>query len=440
MKRNTPTDNQQESALGMRAILRIPNYSRLWLGQVISNFGDSLTNLTLLILVNELTGSTAAIALMAIVLGIPKVLFGTLAGVYVDRLNRQKIMIYSDILRGIVVLGFLLITDVDMLWLLYAIAFTQSTIGTLFNPARSALIPHLVPENGLMSANALIQTSGIFVAVLGAGAAGVLTGVFNVYAPAFILDAFTFFISAWLITRIVLSPEQAQPTTTKTKANLRVITSQLKEGLVIIFKVRALAGVLVAAGVAMLGLGAINILIVPFLVNDLKVPETWFGVVQLVQVTAMMISGAFVAMIARRLAPPNIISIAMIVTGILLSLIAGVGAVWQLFVILFVLGLVMTPLQASISTIMQTAVEDEMRGRVNGALDTMIQIANLASMTFAGVFGDIIGVRTTFILGGIVVIMAGIGSRLIFGNTNSISALSPSHFIPSEADTTASSI
>ena len=87
---NTPTDTQAQPALGMRDVLRIPNFSRLWTGQVISNFGDSLTNLTLLILVNELTGSTAAIALMAIVLGIPKVIFGTLAGVYVDRLNRQK--------------------------------------------------------------------------------------------------------------------------------------------------------------------------------------------------------------------------------------------------------------------------------------------------------------------------------------------------------------
>lgn len=439
MTTNTPTDAPQESALGMRAILRIPNYSRLWLGQAISNFGDSLTNLTLLILVNELTGSTAAIALMAIVLGVPKVLFGTLAGVYVDRLNRQKIMIYSDILRGIVVLGFLLITDVDMLWLLYVIAFTQSTIGTLFNPARSALIPHLVPQNGLMSANALIQTSGIFVAVLGAGAAGVLTGVFNVYAPAFILDAFTFFISAWLIAHIVLRPDQAKPATSDSKANVGAIACQLKDGLVIIFKVRALAGVLVAAGVAMLGLGAINILIVPFLVNDLQVPETWFGVVQLVQVAAMMISGVFVAMLASRFTPPNIISIAMIFTGILLSLIADVGAVWQLFVILFVLGLVMTPLQASVSTIMQTAVADDMRGRVNGALDTMIQIANLASMTFAGVFGDIIGVRTTFILGGLVVILAGIGSRLIFGNTTYLISTQP-RFIKVEVDTTASSI
>ena len=329
----------------------------------------------------------------------------------------KKIMVYSDILRGIVVLGFLLVTNVDYLWLLYVIAFTQSSIGTLFNPARSALLPHLVPKHGLMTANALIQTSGIFVAVLGAGAAGVLTGVFNVYAPAFILDAFTFFISAWFVARIILKPEQAKPTVQKSKASVRVITRQLKEGIVIIFRVRELAGVLVAAAMAMLGLGAINILMVPFLVDDLRVPETWFGVVQLVQVVAMILSGAFVAKLATRFTPAHIISVSMIFTGILLGLIAGVLAVWQLFIILFVLGLVMTPLQASVSTIMQTAVEDEMRGRVNGALDTMIQIANLASMTFAGIFGDIVGVRTTFVLGGLVVVLAGIGARLIFGRT-----------------------
>src|SRR3954471_13467980 len=136
-----------------RTVLKIRDFRLLWLAQVISDFGDSLTNLTLLILINQLTGSTAALATMAIVLGIPQVTFGLLAGVYVDRWDRKRIMILSDLARGGLVLGFIGAMATGQLWLLYVIAFVQASIGTFFTPARSALVPRLVPGAGLMPAN-----------------------------------------------------------------------------------------------------------------------------------------------------------------------------------------------------------------------------------------------------------------------------------------------
>ena len=122
----TPADPQAEAetetaAFGPRDLLRLPDYRRLWLGQVISDFGDSLTNLALLMLVNRLTGSTAAMATMAIALAIPQVTFGLLAGVYVDRYDRRRIMLLSDLLRALLVLGFATVHSADQLWLLYAI-------------------------------------------------------------------------------------------------------------------------------------------------------------------------------------------------------------------------------------------------------------------------------------------------------------------------------
>jgi MFS family permease len=409
---NSPTEN-----LGMRQVLGIPNYRFLWSGQVISNFGDSLTNLGLLILVNELTGSTAALALMAIVIGLPKVIFGMLAGVYVDRIDRKRIMVWSDVIRAVVVLGFMMVTTESLLWLLYAIAFTQSSIGTLFNPARNAIIPNIVPANGLMSANALIQTSALLVGVLGAGTAGLIIGVFDTYTPIFLIDSLTFLVSALLITRLQLDlpavPLGQQESTAK-------VWHQLTEGVQILFSNRLLSGTLVAAGVAMLGLGAINILMVPFLVDDLKLPETWFGAVQFAQVSAMVISSVFVAAIARRFLPTQIITTNLAVVGVIVAAVATVTNIWPLFVLLFVLGLVMTPLQAAISTILQTAVEDNMRGRVAGALDTLVQSATLLSMAFAGIFGDLMGIRETFVLGGMVVVLSAVAAGRVFGKPGAI--------------------
>ena len=189
--------------LGARAVLGIREFRLLWLAQVISDFGDSLTNLALLIFVNQVTGSTAALATMAIVLALPQVTFGLLAGVYVDRWNRKRVMIVSDLLRGVLVLGFVGAVLSDQLWLMFVLGFVQSAIGTFFTPARGALMPNLVPRDGLLAANSLTQISRIVAGVAGTAAAGAVIGIAGLVWPVFIVDALTFFASALLVSRIV---------------------------------------------------------------------------------------------------------------------------------------------------------------------------------------------------------------------------------------------
>ncbi|NJN44088.1 MAG: MFS transporter [Anaerolineae bacterium] len=175
-----------------RDLLQNRDFRLLWLGQSVSNFGDSMTNLALLLLVNHLTGSTAALATMAIVLALPTLTFGLIAGVYVDRWDRRQVMVISDLIRGVLVLGFILVGSVENIWLLYLIGFTQASIGTFFNPARSALIPNLVPKEGLLAANSLTQMTQIIFGLLGTAAAGALVGVLDVYWPIFVIDSHLF--------------------------------------------------------------------------------------------------------------------------------------------------------------------------------------------------------------------------------------------------------
>ena len=138
-------------------LLRNRNFLLLWLGQVISAFGDAVTNLTLLILVNTLTGSTAAIATLIMLIAIPQVTIGLLGGVFADRWERKRIILASDLVRGVLVLGFLAVDAAQRLWLLYALAFVQAAVGTLDNPARSAILSQVVPKPGLMAANSLAR-------------------------------------------------------------------------------------------------------------------------------------------------------------------------------------------------------------------------------------------------------------------------------------------
>ncbi|MEZ4735059.1 MAG: MFS transporter [Caldilineaceae bacterium] len=185
-------------------LLRNRNFLLLWLGQVISAFGDAVTNLTLLILVNALTGSTAAIATLTILLAIPQVTIGLLGGVFADRWDRKRIILVSDLVRGVLVLGFLLVDSAQRLWLLYALAFVQAAVGTIDNPARGAILPQVVPKAGLLAANSLAQTGNLLAMVLGGVAAGVLVG-FAGYWPAFVIDALTFFLSFGMVTFVVVA-------------------------------------------------------------------------------------------------------------------------------------------------------------------------------------------------------------------------------------------
>ncbi len=404
-------EDKQSKTFGLGDLLKIRDYRMLWFGQIVSDFGDSMTNLALLLLVNHLTGSTTALATMAIVLALPSLTFGLLSGVIIDRFDRKKIMIFSDLVRALFVLGFVLVDTADKLWVLYLIGFMQASIATFFTPARSALIPNIVPREGLMSANSISQTSRIVFGLLGTGAAGFLIGQFDQYWEIFIIDSVTFLVSLALIAQIRYAHK---PGADKAPINASRVFSELREGIKITFSSRVLTGTISAFAVTMLGLGAVNILLVPLLIDDLQVSETWFAAIEFSQTSAMIIAGSLMAVLASRLKPTNILSFALIGLGAAVALMALPTAVWHIMVILFLAGLMITPVQAAGSTIIQTTVPDEMRGRTGSANNALITTAQLISMAAAGLLADALGARNVFVIGGGIVALAGFVALLIF--------------------------
>ncbi len=419
-----------EKPAGLKDLLKNRNYRFLWLGQIISDFGDSLTLLALLILVNQITGSAAAIATMFIVLLIPQVTLGLVAGVYVDRLDRKRIMVVSDIVRGTLVLGFAgvaLLGTADYLWLMYVIGFLQATVGTLFTPARSALIPNIVPQSALLQANSVSQTSRVIFGLLGTSAAGVLIGLSHELWIPIVIDSATFFASALLIWRIKAPAHVAEP---GEKGNMRAVLSQLGDGMKIIGRSRTLIGTLVGMAVTMLGLGAVNVLLVPLIINDMKLPATWFGLIELAQTSAMIVSGSLIAVLAARLKPTSLVSGALTLLGLVIGAIAFASNLIVLGVILFGAGLLITPIQAGISTIMQTSVDNKMRGRVSAALNSVISISQLVSMGLAGTFAEVVGVRNVFLAGGILTLLAGVVFAAIMKAPGRSGQVAPSGEMP----------
>ncbi len=243
------TVEAQKQEFTLKTLLQIRDYRFLWLGQIVSDLGDSMTSLALMLLVNHLTGSTAALATMAIILAIPSLTFGLFAGVIVDRADRKKVMILSDIVRALFVLGFIFVDSAEKVWILYTIGFVQASIGTFFTPARGALIPNIVPEEGLLSANSISQTSRIIFNLLGMGAAGFIIGQFESYWLIFTIDAATFFISMLLISQIAYTRKAGAE---KEEINAKRVFGELGEGLKLTFSNRILTGTIISFAVTML--------------------------------------------------------------------------------------------------------------------------------------------------------------------------------------------
>ena len=117
-------------------------------------------------------------------------------------------MLASDAMRAVIALGFVLVRSTDDLWLLYLLGFTQATVGTFFTPARTALMPHVVPHDRLLAANSLSQVTRLITGVVGAGAAGLLATGFGMVWPAFVVDSATFAASFVLVLGVRVSAGQ----------------------------------------------------------------------------------------------------------------------------------------------------------------------------------------------------------------------------------------
>lgn len=392
----------------LRQLLGIRDFRYLWTAQVLSDFGDSLTAITLLILIQRLTGSTVALGGLMVSIALPTVLFGTLAGVYVDRIDRRKAMLASDLLRALVVLCFLFVRDAGLVPLIYAIAFTQAAVGTVFNPARAAYLPVVVGTENLLAANSVSQTSRVVFNLLGTGAAGVFAAVGDTLAPVFVVDSATFVASFLLISRI------RTPGASGEADRYARVWSQLRIGFNVMTSSRPLRAVLASLSVTMLGLGAVNVLFVPFLIEDLMVSEAFLGAIEASQVVGLVISGAMVAVLATRLRPSNLVSLGLVGVGLFVGAVSGAGAVWHVMVLLFFVGLSVGPVQAGANTLSQTLVDDSMRGRVGGALNTLVSAANVVSMGLAGVVAAVIGTRGVFLASGSLVLVSGFLAYWLF--------------------------
>lgn len=194
---------QPERKIGYLELLRAShNFRNLWYGQVISLLGDWFSLIGSAALIASLSKSGLAVGGLFIARMLPAFVFSPVTGVMADRFNRRSLLIWSDVLRAITVLGFLLVRTPGQVWLLYTLTVLQLTISALWLPTQSAILPEIVEPEELVTANAILAATWSTMLAFGAALGGLATGLIGIY-PAFIIDASTFLFSAFFTFRIV---------------------------------------------------------------------------------------------------------------------------------------------------------------------------------------------------------------------------------------------
>ena len=192
-----------------------PAFRNLWYGQIVSELGDWLNSIAIFALVLKLDGSGMTLAAVMTAKLLPVFFVSPFAGILIDRMDKKTIMFVSDILRFLVILCFLFINDKSQMWLLYALIVIEISLAGFFEPARSAIIPSLTAKEDLVTANTLSGSTWSVMLALGAAIGGVIVSLFGI-KTAFVVDAFTFLISAWFISRIKIAKSGLEKGSAKT--------------------------------------------------------------------------------------------------------------------------------------------------------------------------------------------------------------------------------
>jgi MFS family permease len=376
--------------------LRVRDFALVFAGTTVSALGDGLYYVALVWQTYQLSNAPTAMSLVGIAATLPQLVFLLLGGVLTDRMDKRRLMIAADCLRGVAIgaIGLLSLAGALELWMLVALVALYAVGTSLFSPAATALLPAILPQEELGRANALLSsTRTVCVRVAGPGLGGAAIAAFGV-AYAFVADGLSFFLSA--LSLLALSHRDA-PTGAR-----EGILRELVEGFAYVRAQRWLSLSLAASALGLLCyMGPMEILL-PYLVKNELADGAWaLGII----LASGGVGALLGSLLIGQLGQPRRRVLAMYLLWSLATL--GVAAyslttaVWQFAAVCFVAiaGLVVGGIIWT--TLLQELVPAGLLGRV-ASLDLLVSFALVPlSMAITGPLADAIGVRTTMLLAGL---------------------------------------
>ncbi len=367
------------------------SFAILWIGQAISTIGDFVFNTTLILwivtsLAVKQSWGPLAVSGVLLATSIPTVFVGPLAGVFVDRWDKRRTMLWADALRAVLIGLLFLMTLLRntayptalLLTVIYSVVFLTTACSQFFGPARMALIGDLVEEDLRPRATGLLQITMGLAIVFGPLLATPLYFGLGVQS-AFLINALSFVLSFFAIARLAPSVFGAM-----TKSKQRPVLADFALGLRFFTSNRVLTTLFVTIFVVMLGAGAIQALDIFFVTQNLHTPVIFYGVLNTALGIGALCGALSVAFLARRVGLVRMFCLAIISLGFFALVYARLTQLVPALIVIGLLGVPMGAFNPLIWPLVLQVTPREFVGRVSAILAPLVFLAMSLSVALAG--------------------------------------------------------
>lgn len=382
-----------ESIINKEEKLWSKDFFLLWQGQFVSALGDVVYSIALGFWILRVTGSTALMGTLMAVSVLPRVIISPFAGVFVDRSDRKKILILMDTIRGvfIVLVGIAAYTGLIQIWMVFGAAIILGICGAFFNPAAGSVLPDIVPKSKLIKANSVFSMvytgTNVFGNVVGGGLFAFLG------APLmFLFNGISYIFSAF--TEMFIRVPKIE------KNNKKVhFLSDMRDGFIFVWKFRGLRWLItIAAFLNFLG----NMGIVLFLPMFEQIE--WLGPTKYGIAMGVMAGGSFLGMLftsIKDIAPEKrlkLFIISAIISEICYGTFVFFDNLYPMLVMLLIAGFFNAIINVFFTSSVQLTVPQNMRGKVNSLLGTVLQGLTPIAMATGGIIAEFISIKIIIFL------------------------------------------
>lgn len=383
-------------------ILKKRNFIFLWLGQIISQFGDRLTQIALIGYASNVYKSSSSLAFIISITIVPSLLFSPISGVYIDRWSKRKTMYVCDFLRGIFILLIpLYFLKLQSLMFIGILIFLSFSVGRFFIPAKMAFVPQIIEKQDIFLANSLITVTATIAAIFGIGLGGILVDSYGV-KNAFAIDATTFFISAlaiffistkergkFLVGDILHIGKDAVDTVKKS------FMWEFKEGIKYIFALDEARYAFRVFFFLFSYIGGLSTVFMRFIQNTLGSLTKDLGLIAASLGLGIFVGSLVYGRVAHKFSVTKVINFSTLFASLFLILFTVSIKVYpySLYAIFlsFILGLIISPIFVGVNSLIHKKSDSQLLGRIFSGLEFTSHLGLLISMFTFAFLADIFG-------------------------------------------------
>lgn len=388
------------------AALRSPSFALLWSAQVISGFGDRITVVAVAYVTWQLTRSALSTAIAVVISSLPYAIFGFFGGAIADAAGHRRAMIAADLIRAIAIGVIPAALAVGApLWVVYALVLVAALCSTVFNPARLAIVPDLVPSERLGASNSLVYASDRAVEIVGVLVAGALVALMG--ERAFYVDAATFAVSAVLLRSI---GHAGRPASRLSWARL---LADAADGVRVLGDHAILRANTIFSLLAQLSLPVMNGLTPVLVFREYGLGAEQFAATEAAIAIGAVMAGIFYPALFAGFRKGRLIVTGFATYGVVVLLIAASPTFELTLALLVVLGFANVLFFVSNVTLSQEVTPAPLRARVFGARTALLHLTWLPVIVASGGLAEGVRVQLLFAAAGAFTLAVAVGGAFV---------------------------